>query len=339
MKSLKFSGVTAIVFLLAIESIAQNIIIDKNYQGNRTLRTGTRSNRNSNGANNTTGVKIYEFYDMTSWDTKFYDGKTFTDGAMTNGSNILTSATATFVVGDIGKMINVTGAGVAGKPLVTTIATRISATQVTLAINASTTVSAKTIRYGAKPAYTEGFYTTYGNGNFEMNYRLLFPVGYNPVENYKYPLIVMLHGAGERGNCWGSSCYGNAGDTLSTNPQYRNNDMNLTHGGQPHLNAVYLANGKKAEDPTLDPLSFPGFVLFPQNESGWAGPQQYEQAWRIIDLLAGTGDYNGNYSSAYNIDPDRIYLHGLSNGAAACWGSFKSQTRSFCRYFANVGNY
>src|SRR5687768_4532229 len=52
----------------------------------------------------------------------------------------------------------------------------------------------------------------YGQGNmreksgtadyFIMNYRLLFPVGYQPNYSQGYPMIVMLHGAGERANCW-----------------------------------------------------------------------------------------------------------------------------------------
>ncbi|MGM0581493.1 MAG: fibronectin type III domain-containing protein [Bacteroidota bacterium] len=42
---------------------------------------------------------------------------------------------------------------------------------------------------------------------FKLNFRLLKPNGYD--ENYEdgYPLIIMLHGAGERGNCWSNNCY------------------------------------------------------------------------------------------------------------------------------------
>jgi hypothetical protein len=67
------------------------------------------------------------------------DGKVVADGAMGSGSAILTSATAAFVAGDVGKAILVKGAGAAGvTTLVTTIASRQSATQVTLsAANAS----------------------------------------------------------------------------------------------------------------------------------------------------------------------------------------------------------
>jgi hypothetical protein len=38
--------------------------------------------------------------------------------------------------------------------------------------------------------------------NFVMNYRLLFPSNYNASYAEGYPLIVIMHGAGERANCW-----------------------------------------------------------------------------------------------------------------------------------------
>jgi hypothetical protein len=62
------------------------------------------------------------------------DGQVVADGAMTSGSTTLTSATANFQPGDVGKAISVKGAAVNGvTTLVTTIATRVSSTQVTLA--------------------------------------------------------------------------------------------------------------------------------------------------------------------------------------------------------------
>src|SRR5690606_24569138 len=45
------------------------------------------------------------------------------------------------------------------------------------------------------------------NNVFVMNYRLLFPQGYQAGYAGGYPLIVMMHGAGERANCWDNSCY------------------------------------------------------------------------------------------------------------------------------------
>src|SRR5687768_14857195 len=41
---------------------------------------------------------------------------------------------------------------------------------------------------------------------FVMNYRILFPVNYNPAYDPGYPIIMMLHGAGESGNCWNDDC-------------------------------------------------------------------------------------------------------------------------------------
>lgn len=76
------------------------------------------------------------------------NGKRHDDGAMTNGSATLTSATASFAAGDVGKFIRVVGAGAAGADLVTTISARTNSTTVTLASAASTPVSAKSFYWG-----------------------------------------------------------------------------------------------------------------------------------------------------------------------------------------------
>jgi len=140
-----------------------------------------------------------------------------------------------------------------------------------------------------------------------MNYRLLFPVGYNHNDPYKYPMIVMMHGAGESGAGWGPPFYAE-----STNPRWKNNDHNLLHGGKPHQDAVNLAGTKKAEDPTLNPRAFPGFVLFPQRSNastgGWGGAH-FDDIARIVTLLI----------DSLHLDPNRIYVHGLSDGGKGTW--------------------
>jgi hypothetical protein len=79
------------------------------------------------------------------------DGQQVFDGAMTNGSAILTSATAAFVPGDVGKYIIVTGAGsTRGTLLATTISAYTSATQVTLSGAATHTVSGASIVWGTE---------------------------------------------------------------------------------------------------------------------------------------------------------------------------------------------
>lgn len=163
------------------------------------------------------------------------------------------------------------------------------------------------------------------NGNadyFVMNYRLLFPQGYQ--QNYAagYPLVVMMHGMGERGNCWDNNCHhatrsynpntNNPAAPTNTTSELLNNDHNLLHGGKPHLDARNRAGSKLPDDPTLHDRAFPGFVLFPQNLNGWNG-STVQDAIRLIRLLAGK----------YNIDPDRIYIHGLSNGGIAVYEALK----------------
>jgi hypothetical protein len=153
---------------------------------------------------------------------------------------------------------------------------------------------------------------------FVMNYRLLFPGNYDANYSPGYPIIVMLHGAGERGNCWDLTCYWSdrnwrpttntpAAPTTSTH-SLLNNDHNLAHGGLPHLTARNLAGGKLPDDPTLQPRAFPGFVLFAQNLNGWESTSSNDVI-RLIRLVV----------KKYKVDPNRIYLHGLSNGGQGCY--------------------
>ena len=74
-------------------------------------------------------------------------GATGTHGAVTNGSTAFTDTHAAFTSADTGKAIWINGAGPGGAGLVTTI-TYVSATAVTLAHAASTTVSGATYTYG-----------------------------------------------------------------------------------------------------------------------------------------------------------------------------------------------
>ena len=76
------------------------------------------------------------------------DGRDVYDAAMTNGSAVLTSATAAFTASDVGKAINVVGAGSAGGTLSTTILFRQSTTQVTLSAASSATISSKQALWG-----------------------------------------------------------------------------------------------------------------------------------------------------------------------------------------------
>lgn len=156
------------------------------------------------------------------------------------------------------------------------------------------------------------------NWLFRLNYRLLPPAGYDANYRPGYPLLILFHGGGERGNCWDTRCYcsgcnANGTPEPGASPEFLNNDHVLLHGGSQHLNAVTLAGARRPNDNTLPARAFPGFVLFPQNENGWgsadAGNSAVSYALRLVRLL----------QKQYNIDPDRIYIHGLSLGGQAVY--------------------
>lgn len=125
---------------------------------------------------------------------------------------------------------------------------------------------------------------TMPNMHTGMWFRLMFPNGYDINDtNTKYPLILFLHGAGERG---------------TTN--YRQ----LVHGGQIHRDAVLSGE-------------FPGLLLYPQQNTGIGGwpangtDNLVDQAFHIVKKLV----------KYYNVDPNRIYVHGLSGGGEGAWRS------------------
>lgn len=74
--------------------------------------------------------------------------RSLADGAMAALSAALTSASAAFVTSDVGEYVEVEGAGGAGAILRTSIAAYVSATEVTLAAAAATTVAGATFTYG-----------------------------------------------------------------------------------------------------------------------------------------------------------------------------------------------
>jgi hypothetical protein len=158
--------------------------------------------------------------------------------------------------------------------------------------------------------------------NFVMNYRLLKPENYNASYAPGYPLVLIFHGLGERGNCWDNKCYHADGSwspntntpaapTLATS-ELLNNDHQLTNSGNIHLKARNDADGKLPNDPTLEPRAFPGFVLQPQNLNGW-NVATVQDAIRLTRLIA----------KKYNIDENRIYVHGLSNGGQGAFEAIK----------------
>ena len=149
-----------------------------------------------------------------------------------------------------------------------------------------------------------------------MNMRLLFPVEYDSsaVEEKKYPLIVVLHGAGESGVTW--TPYYNY---ETTDPRYDNNDHQLENGGSEHL----IARNK----PSTEPTHWPGFVLFPQVKynGNWATEfdgdihDNNRMMIEIVEMLIDSLD----------IDPFRIYIQGLSAGGKGVWDAINRRPDLF----------
>jgi hypothetical protein len=157
---------------------------------------------------------------------------------------------------------------------------------------------------------------------FKMNYRLLMPLNYSTTYAEGYPLIVLLHGGGERANCFYNTCYHSnwsydpnvnspAAPTL-VDHKLLNNDHNVNIGGKQHLDARSLAGTRLPNDPTMPARGFPGFVLIPQMMNVWDS-LVVEDMIRLVRL----------HCQKYKIDQNRIYIHGLSIGGYAVYEAMK----------------
>lgn len=154
----------------------------------------------------------------------------------------------------------------------------------------------KIIPYTYSSAYSPGFdasaYESYAYAYRPNQYRidllpfrLLKPLNYDPSKSY--PLIIMLHGRGERGF---------------------DNNFHLKWGGGPHLTA--RNNG-----------SYDGFVLFPQEPYGqWTNTPNFEP-WQPSDALQNMWITVDSLKLKYSIDPDRVVIHGLSSGGTGTLAS------------------
>lgn len=129
------------------------------------------------------------------------------------------------------------------------------------------------------------FVSSFGDS---LSYRLLRPE--NEQAGSKYPLVLFLHGAGERGS---------------------DNEKQLTHGAQMFLNPV---NREK----------YPAFVLIPQcpADAYWAYtsrpasffPAEMPVVQDISPIFKSLKELLDSYLALPQIDKNRIYIIGLSMG-------------------------
>lgn len=127
----------------------------------------------------------------------------------------------------------------------------------------------------------------------EFNYRMLFPKNYD--KEVKYPLIIVLHGTGERGD---------------------NNTSQLTYGGSFFV-----------KDEVRD--AYPAIVVFPQCPSGLRWDSKNDEA----DKTAWTWDYKSEGTAPTEllrflimdmvdkgvVDESKLYVGGISMGAMGAY--------------------
>lgn len=145
-----------------------------------------------------------------------------------------------------------------------------------------------------------------------LNYRILFPEDYQVGQ--EYPLLLFLHGAGERGS---------------------DNERQLTHGAKLFLSTENRRN-------------FPAIVVFPQcpEEQYWidiavraqlrgeGDPDFKESIKNPSEELALVNELVETLMQKEKVNPSRMYVMGLSMGS---FGTFETLARWPEKYAAAIG--
>lgn len=142
---------------------------------------------------------------------------------------------------------------------------------------------------------------TFQDGGYKLQYRLLKPKDYDAKK--KYPLVIFLHGAGERGD---------------------DNEKQLVHG----MNDF-------ASDEVM--TRYPAFVIAPQCPAGeiWGGvgigrlAKSPPPADKLAPALDATLKTVESLRKEFPIDGKRIYMTGLSMGGYGTWDALAKRTELF----------
>jgi predicted peptidase len=157
-----------------------------------------------------------------------------------------------------------------------------------LLLGLSFLILATTTAWGGGPDTYEK--AVFEDGNQKLNYRMLRPAKIEAGK--KYPLVLFLHGAGERGD---------------------NNAAQLTHGGS------LFSSPQNRE-------KYPAFVIFPQCPSDkrwvevdWSDKTPHASPKEPSDPMRLTKKLLDQLMKTEPVDADRIYVLGLSMGGFGTW--------------------
>ncbi len=159
-------------------------------------------------------------------------------------------------------------------------------------------------------AYKKDVYTSKKG---TLPYRVLLPRNYN--QNIKYPLILFLHGSGERGS---------------------DNNLQLTHGAE-----LFLKESVRRD--------YPAVVVFPQcaAEDSWSNYQYSRTDGKVDIIYSETVDKIKHQEllrglvkklkDNFNLDNNRLYIGGLSMGGMGTFDMIKQNPKMFAAAFAICG--
>lgn len=156
---------------------------------------------------------------------------------------------------------------------------------------------------GDKASFLKKQFTA--RSGYRLNYRILYPENYQPGE--KYPVVLFLHGAGERGS---------------------DNEAQLVHGGD-----MLASHANRSK--------YPALVIAPQCPEGksWSTYKRpatdgdkrfYPPAATMTQEMEAVKELLDSYVAKGMVDTHRIYITGLSMGGM---GTFDMVCR-FPGYFA-----
>lgn len=153
----------------------------------------------------------------------------------------------------------------------------------------------------------------FSDNNGTMPYRILFPKDYD--KTIMYPLVLVLHGAGERGT---------------------DNEAQLTHGG-----SLFLKPEIKEK--------YPAIVVFPQcpEESYWSNVEKtgtmmfaefnFKENGAPTIAMESLQNLVKELLRNYSIDEDRLYVGGLSMGGMGTFELVRRNPDTFAAAFSICG--